>query len=100
VVRFRGCCLRSDRLRRRHRGGLGGDGPVYYGRWNAAAQTHWEEGQTQVNEAAAEVFGSEGAFDPAATRAALAALDLPVLVLAGLDDAGQFAAVVSAFLDG
>jgi pimeloyl-ACP methyl ester carboxylesterase len=109
-------------------------GPFYYGSWNAAAQTHWDEGQTQVNEAAAEVFGSEGAFDPAATRAALAALDLPVLVLAGgvdqqwppavlaefaqafpagqyveqpgaghfpwLDDAGQFAAVVSAFLDG
>jgi proline iminopeptidase len=108
-------------------------GPFYYGRWDDAARAHWAAGETQVNEAAAEVFGSEGAFDPEGTRAALARLALPVLVLAGsvdpqwppavlaefvtafpageyvelpgashfpwLDDAGQFAAAVTAFLD-
>jgi proline iminopeptidase len=108
--------------------------PFYYGRWDGAARAHWAASQTQVNETAAEVFGSEGAFDPAATRAALAALALPVLILAGgvdpqwppavlaefakafpageyvelpgashypwLDDAGQFADAVTAFLDG
>jgi pimeloyl-ACP methyl ester carboxylesterase len=108
-------------------------GPFYFGRWDAAAQAHWAAAETQVNEAAAEVFASEGAFDPAATRVALATLGLPVLVLAGgvdpqwppavlaefvtmfpagryveqpgashypwLDDAGLFAAAVTAFLD-
>jgi proline iminopeptidase len=108
-------------------------GPFYFARWDAAAQAHWAAAEAQVNEAAAEVFAAEGAFDPPATRAALAQLGLPVLVLAGavdpqwppavladfvqmfpagqyveqpgaghypwLDDAGQFAAAVTAFLD-
>jgi proline iminopeptidase len=57
--------------------------PLVYGRWDAAAQAHCAAGQTQTNEEAAQVFAAEGAFDPAATRAALAALGSPVLVLAG-----------------
>ncbi|MFF3597132.1 alpha/beta fold hydrolase [Kitasatospora indigofera] len=57
--------------------------PFLYGRWDEAAQAHRAAEEKQWNEAAAEVFGSEGAFDPEATRAALAALGTPVLVLAG-----------------
>lgn len=57
--------------------------PFYYGRWDAAARAHNAAGETQVNEEAADAFGAEGAFDPAATRAALATFDSPVLVLAG-----------------
>jgi proline iminopeptidase len=57
--------------------------PFFYGRWDAAAQAHSAAGQAQTNEAAAGIFGAEGAFDPSATRAALAAFGPPVLVLAG-----------------
>jgi len=57
--------------------------PFFYGRWDAAAQAHSAAGQAQANEVAAGVFGAEGAFDPPATRAALAAFGPPVLVLAG-----------------
>jgi proline iminopeptidase len=70
-------------------GGAGSDddweaiAPFFYGRWDAAAQAHSAAGQAQTNEAAAGVFGAEGAFDPPATRAALAAFGPPVLVLAG-----------------
>ncbi len=35
------------------------------------------------NNPAARIFNSDGAFDPAATRAGLAQVDAPVLVLAG-----------------
>ena len=35
---------------------------------------------------AAEAYAAEGAFDPSATRAALARLDVPVVVLAGAED--------------
>ncbi|MFB7613557.1 alpha/beta fold hydrolase [Kitasatospora sp. NPDC056181] len=57
--------------------------PFLYGRWDETAQAHRAGEETQWNAAAAEVFGSEGAFDPGATRAASAALDTQVLVLAG-----------------
>lgn len=57
--------------------------PFLYGRWDEVAQAHRAAEEKQWNEAAAEVFGSEGAFDPDATVAALGALDRPVLVLAG-----------------
>jgi pimeloyl-ACP methyl ester carboxylesterase len=107
--------------------------PLTYGRWDAAAQAHWASGEQQTNEEAACAFGAVGAFDPAATRAALASFGSPVLVLAGgvdlqrppriaaefaslfpaaqlvvqpaaghfpwLDDASQFVAAVTAFLD-
>ncbi len=69
--------------------GAGTDGdwdviaPFGYGRWDAAAQAHWAAGDQQTNEEAASAFGAQGAFDPATTRAALAALRAPVLVLAG-----------------
>ena len=57
--------------------------PFVYGRWDAAARAHNAAEEKQLNEDAAAVFGSEGAFDPAATRAALAEFSSPVLILAG-----------------
>jgi len=57
--------------------------PFFYGRWDAAAQAYEAAGEKQTNEDAADAFAAEGAFDPAATRAALAAFGSPVLVLAG-----------------
>lgn len=73
--------------------------PFFYGRWDAAAQRHQVTGRPSNNEAVA-VFAAEGAFDPKATRAALAACDAPVLLLAGEFDlnspprsAAEFAAL-------
>ncbi|MFJ1586496.1 alpha/beta fold hydrolase [Streptomyces sp. NPDC088197] len=57
--------------------------PFFYGRWDDAARAHRDAGEARRNAEAGEVFGSEGAFDPAATRAALARFTSPVLVLAG-----------------
>ncbi|HEX8008019.1 MAG TPA: alpha/beta hydrolase [Trebonia sp.] len=75
--------------------------PFFYGRWDAAAQAHWAAGETQTNEDAARGFAAEGAFDPAATRAALAAFGSPALALAGGVDPqwpprviGEFAALI------
>ncbi|MEU9733841.1 alpha/beta hydrolase [Streptomyces sp. NPDC048002] len=60
--------------------------PFFYGRWDEAARLHDARGDEEFNDAAAGVYGSEGAFDPPATRAALARLTAPVLVLAGERD--------------
>lgn len=57
--------------------------PFFYGRWDAVAQAHAAANDTEVNEAAAGGFGAEGAFDPPAARAAMAAFGSPVLLLAG-----------------
>ena len=57
--------------------------PLYYGRWDAAAQAHWDADETQTSDEAALGFAADGAFDPTATRAAAAAFGSPVLVLAG-----------------
>ncbi|MFG3441940.1 alpha/beta fold hydrolase [Nonomuraea sp. NPDC047897] len=57
--------------------------PFLYGRWDAAAQAHHAAQEGRRNDTAAAVHGAEGAFDPEATRAALAALDAPVFLLAG-----------------
>lgn len=71
--------------------------PFFYGRWDTAAQEHWDAGEKQVNEDAAKVFAAEGAFDPAGARAALAAFGSPVLVLAGGVDPQWPAQVVAEF---
>ncbi|PRY34314.1 alpha/beta fold hydrolase [Umezawaea tangerina] len=55
--------------------------PFTYGRWDAAARAHHEAGRRHPE--AAAVFGSEGAYDPDATRGALSGFDAPVLLLAG-----------------
>ncbi|MFJ2094532.1 alpha/beta fold hydrolase [Streptomyces sp. NPDC087901] len=56
--------------------------PFFYGRWDAAARAHHASSRPANPEAVAR-FGAEGAFDPVATRAALAAFAAPVLLLAG-----------------
>ncbi|MFD5116175.1 alpha/beta fold hydrolase [Streptomyces sp. NPDC058391] len=62
--------------------------PLGYGRWGDAARAHAASTDEQRNGEAAAAFYGDGAFDPDATRAALAAVDAPVLVLAGELDAG------------
>ncbi|OAR26850.1 hydrolase [Streptomyces sp. ERV7] len=61
--------------------------PFMYGRWDEAAQEHAAGEDAQINRAAAAVHYQDGVFDPAATTAALAAVDAPVLVVAGAHDA-------------
>jgi proline iminopeptidase len=58
-------------------------GPLWYAQWDDTAKADDEASDEQVNREAAKAFGSEGAFDPEATRSALATVSLPVLVLIG-----------------
>ncbi|MCX5205228.1 alpha/beta hydrolase [Streptomyces sp. NBC_00237] len=62
--------------------------PFFYGRWDGAARAHAASDVEQSNESAADAYATDGAFAPAPTRAVLAALDVPVLVLAGELDGG------------
>jgi hypothetical protein len=62
--------------------------PFTYGPWDAVARSHAAAGDAQKNAAAAGIFGSDGALDPAGTRAALADLDAQVLVVTGDYDVG------------
>ncbi|MHA6765236.1 alpha/beta fold hydrolase [Streptacidiphilus sp. PAMC 29251] len=55
----------------------------YYGRWDEVAEAHQAVEGAQRDSEATTVFSAEGAFDPAATRAALAQFAPPVLLLAG-----------------
>ncbi|MCU1361124.1 MAG: hydrolase [Ilumatobacteraceae bacterium] len=57
--------------------------PFTYGRWDAAAQAHHAAEATQQNGDAAAAFGADGVFAPDLTRATLASLDAPVLLVAG-----------------
>ncbi|MGW5735214.1 MULTISPECIES: alpha/beta fold hydrolase [Streptomyces] len=61
--------------------------PLAYGRWDEAARAHQAASAREKNAEAAALFYGDGAFDPPATRAALAELSAPVLVLAGEYDA-------------
>jgi pimeloyl-ACP methyl ester carboxylesterase len=56
--------------------------PFFWGRWDAAAQTHHAASQPSNHDAVAR-FAAEGAFTPERTRAALAACQAPVLLLTG-----------------
>ncbi|MFJ5774070.1 alpha/beta fold hydrolase [Streptomyces sp. NPDC093094] len=74
---------------------LAGDGdfddafaPFFYGRWDGTAAAHAAGDERETNEEAAGVYGSPGAYDPPATRAALAGFTAPVLVYAGELDGG------------
>jgi pimeloyl-ACP methyl ester carboxylesterase len=62
--------------------------PFGYGRWDDAARAHAASSGGQKNARAADAYYADGAFAPAATRTALAAVDAPVLVLAGAYDMG------------
>jgi pimeloyl-ACP methyl ester carboxylesterase len=57
--------------------------PFTYGRWDAAAQAHHAREVTERNAEAAAAYYAAGALDPDATRAALAHLAAPVLLVAG-----------------
>jgi pimeloyl-ACP methyl ester carboxylesterase len=57
--------------------------PFTYGRWDAVAQAHLAREASQKNPDAAVVYYSAGALDPEATRASLARLRTPVLLVAG-----------------
>jgi proline iminopeptidase len=71
--------------------------PFFYGRWDAAAQAHLAAQDGHRNKDAAAAFGAEGAFDPDATRAALATFKAPVLLLAGEVDLNTVPSVVAEF---
>ncbi len=62
--------------------------PFAYGRWDAAARRHEALIRAARDQAVAGAYYADGAFDPAATVAALAGLDVPVLVIAGEYDGG------------
>jgi pimeloyl-ACP methyl ester carboxylesterase len=60
--------------------------PFFYGRWDDAAAEH--DARAEFNDDAVDVYGSDGAYDPPATRTALARVAAPVLVFAGELDGG------------
>ncbi|MEU8953524.1 alpha/beta hydrolase [Streptomyces sp. NPDC048518] len=62
--------------------------PLTYGRWDERAQAHRAQSAAQKNARASMAYYGEATFDPPATRAALAELTAPVLVLAGGFDGG------------
>ncbi|MBM7831606.1 pimeloyl-ACP methyl ester carboxylesterase [Agromyces cerinus] len=69
--------------------------PFIYGRWDAAAQAHRADDERHRNDDAAAVFAADGAFDPESTRAALAGLAAPVLLVAGETDLNSPPAMVA-----
>lgn len=73
--------------------------PFFYGRWDARAQAHQAAEDGQKNKEAATPFGAEGAFDPDATRAALALFGAPVLLLAGEVDLNSPPRATAAFTE-
>ncbi|MGW1764117.1 alpha/beta fold hydrolase [Streptomyces sp. NPDC002073] len=57
--------------------------PFFHGRWDEAAQRFQAANDERRNNEAAAACGAEGAYDPAATRAALGRFASPVLVVGG-----------------
>ncbi|MFE8991670.1 alpha/beta fold hydrolase [Streptomyces collinus] len=62
--------------------------PFFYGRWDDTARAHADREEAETNDDAAEVYGADGAYEPDATRKALARVRTPVLLLAGGVDGG------------
>jgi pimeloyl-ACP methyl ester carboxylesterase len=71
--------------------------PFSYRRWDAAAQAHQAAEDAQRNDEAAGIYGSEGAFTPHSTRAALATFPAPALLTAGAFDLGAPPSTVTDF---
>ncbi|NAS23304.1 alpha/beta fold hydrolase [Herbidospora sp. NEAU-GS84] len=69
--------------------------PFFHGRYDAAAKAA-VEGPAR-NAEAARIFGSDGAYDPAGTRAALGELAARVLLVGGEYDVNSVPAKVEAF---
>ena len=63
--------------------------PFSYARWDDRTREYDAWMDTRLNALGAEMFSVEDAFDPPGSRAALAALDVPVVVLAGGLDLGN-----------
>ncbi|MFG2484755.1 alpha/beta fold hydrolase [Streptomyces virginiae] len=72
--------------------------PFFHGRWDAAARRHQAASRPDNTEAVA-LFAADGAFDPQATRAALATWENPVLLLAGEFDLNSPPRSVAAFAE-
>ncbi|MCX5392358.1 alpha/beta fold hydrolase [Streptomyces sp. NBC_00094] len=73
--------------------------PFFHGTWDEAAQARNADMVLQRNGEAAGVYGSEGAFRPEATRAALAEFGRPVLVVAGEGDANTPVPTATAYAE-
>jgi proline iminopeptidase len=73
--------------------------PFFYGRWDATAQDHQAAQDGHRNDEAAGVFGADGVYDPAATRAQLAAVTTRVLLIAGEVDLNSTPGVVAELAD-
>ena len=71
--------------------------PFFYGRWDEATRAHRAAEDEQRNDDAAAVFGAEGAYDPEATRAALARFEGQVLLLSGEADLGAPPSVIGQY---
>ncbi len=71
--------------------------PFFHGTWDAAARERHAAADRQRNGEAAGVYGSAGAYDPEATRAAFADFARPVLVVAGEGDANTPVPVAAAY---
>ncbi|MEV4008974.1 alpha/beta hydrolase [Nonomuraea angiospora] len=71
--------------------------PFSYGRWDEVAQAHHAADAEQQNPEVMAAFGAPGAFDPDATRAALARFAPPVLLLAGEVDLAAPPAAMAEF---
>jgi pimeloyl-ACP methyl ester carboxylesterase len=56
--------------------------PFYYGRWDNAAQAHVAVGISERSRSVRDNFWADGAFNPAATRAAITRLRASVLMYA------------------
>ncbi|MDX3382028.1 alpha/beta hydrolase [Streptomyces niveiscabiei] len=67
-------------------GGLESFGALIYSRWDATTRAHLALMESRTNDEAAALFHSPDAYDPPATRRALAALSAPVLLLSGTHD--------------
>ncbi|MGW2469953.1 alpha/beta fold hydrolase [Streptomyces bauhiniae] len=72
--------------------------PFFYGRWDATARQHHADSQPANREAVTR-FGEEGAFDPPATRTALAEVLVPVLLLTGEFDLNSPPDVIAGFAE-
>lgn len=62
--------------------------PFFHARWDEDARAFDAAGEKEKNQEAAAAYVADGAFNPAATRRALAGFPSPVLLLAGEGDLG------------
>ncbi|GAA2815374.1 alpha/beta fold hydrolase [Crossiella cryophila] len=72
--------------------------PFTYRRWNADSRADAEYCAAHRNVEAAAAYPGEGAFDPEATRAGLARLSAPVLLVSGSLDSGPRPKVVESMV--